>query len=108
MDVSESETKEALEPTVREACQEIEERQAQKDRKAKKVKLVQQGIAEVSGYLLELKCQGVISSGEYWDSDFTADLRDHVKSEREAELSGDATTKEVRELVREIIDNELG
>ena|SRR6266566_8469966 len=106
--ISEWAARREIEPTVREACQHTEARRAREERKAQKIRLVQQGLAEVSSCLLELKSRGEISSDEYWDSDFTADLRDHVKSELEAELSADETIKEVRDLVREIIDNELG
>jgi excisionase family DNA binding protein len=107
VDVSELEAKEALEPTVREACHDIEERRRERERQAHKASLVQQGLSEVSSYLLELKCQDEISADEYWDSDFVADLRNNVKSELEAELAGDETIKQTRELVQEIIDEEL-
>ena len=104
---SEAEGKEALESTLREACAEIEKRQAEKDRQARKASLIQQGVAEVSSYLLELKREGEISDDDYWDSDFTADLKDAVRRGLEAELSGDETTQEVKELVHEIIDGDL-
>jgi hypothetical protein len=41
------------------------------------------------------------------DHDFTAHLEDAVRRGVEADLTGAETTKEVRELVREIIDSEL-
>lgn len=106
-DVSEAEAKEALEPTIREACAEIEKRQAEKERQARKTSLIQQGVAEVSNYLLELKRVGEISGEDSWNSEFNADLKEAVQRGLQADLSGNETTKEVRELVREIIDAEL-
>jgi hypothetical protein len=106
-DTSEPEAKEALEPTVTEARQEFEQRQAQKERQARKANLIQQGVAEVSGYLPELKRQGEISQEEYCAPEFTADLKEAVRSGLEAELSGNETAKEVREISHEIIDREL-
>ncbi len=107
LDATQVEGKEALEATVREACAEIEQRQAEKDRQARKASLIQQGLAEVSSYVSELRRDGEISDAEYWDSDFTTYLRDAVRHELEAELSGDETTQEVGELVRESIDGQL-
>ena len=104
---SEAEGEEALEPTVREACAEIEKRQAEKDRQARKASLIQHGIAEVSSYLLDLKREGEISDEDYWSSEFTAHLKEAVRRGLVAELSGDETTQEVKELAREIIDGEL-
>lgn len=105
--VSEAEAKEALEPTIREAREEIEKRQAEKERQARKANLIQQGVAEVSSYLLELKREGEISDKEFWDSEFTANLKEAVRRGLEAELSGDEATKEVREIVHTLIDEEF-
>lgn len=107
MDVSEAEAKEAVEPTIREACQDINRRQAEKERQARKASLIQQAVAEVSSYLLDLKHEGEITSEEYWDSEFRAGLERTLKGELQAKLTGDETTKEIRESVREIIDEEL-
>lgn len=107
LDVTQAEAKEALEPTVREIRQEIEERQAENGRQARKASLIQQAVAEVSSYLVDLKHEGEITSEEYWDSEFRAGLERTVKGELEAMLTGDETTKEIRESVREIIDEEL-
>ena len=107
IDVTELEAKEALEPTVGEARQEIEHRQAEAQRQARKASLVQQGVAEVSSYLLELKHEGEISDQEYWNSEFTADLVEAVQHGLDGELTGDETTTKVRELAREIIDSEI-
>jgi excisionase family DNA binding protein len=104
---TEAEGKEALEPIVREACAEIENRQAEKDRQTRKANLIQQGVAEVWSYLLELKREGEISDRDIWDSEFTADLKDAVRRGLEGELTGDETTKEIRELARAIIDSEI-
>lgn len=106
-DVPEIQAQEALEPTIQEACAQINQRQAERGRHARKATLIQQGISEVSSYLLELKRKGEISAEEYWDSDFTADLKEAVQRGLESQLSGDETAKEVRELAREIIDSEL-
>jgi excisionase family DNA binding protein len=106
-DVSELEAKEALEPTIREACREIEDRQKHKQRDEQKANLIQQGIAEIPHYLWRLKQDGEITSEEYLDSDFRAALTEAVKSELERELSGDEATQEVKERVHEIVDDEL-
>ena len=75
LDVTEAEGKEALEPTVREASQEIRQRQAEKERQTRKANLIQQGVAEVSSYLLQLRLDQEIAAEDYFDSEFTADLR---------------------------------
>ena len=106
-DVSEVEAQEALEATINEIRQEIEERQAQKQRQARKASLIQQGVAEVSSYLLELKRAGEISAEDWWDSDFSEYFENAVRRGLEGDLRGDETAKEVQELAREIIDNEL-
>lgn len=106
-DVSEAEAKEVLEPTVREACGEINERQAEKDRQARKAGLVEVGLAEVSSYLLRLKAEGEISDEEYWDGDFTTDLRAAVRRALENSLTGDDGANNVRKLTQKIIESEL-
>jgi len=106
-DVSEEEAKEALEPTVSEATQEIEERQARKEREAQKANLIREGVAEVSRYLWRLKQDGELSAEDYLDSALRTELEDAVKEELESELSGEETTTEVEELAREIINDEL-
>jgi len=106
-DVSEVEAKEALESTVTEASQEIKQRQAEKDRQARKGALIQQGVAEVSSYLLELRLEREITADEYWDSDFKARLERRVKGELERELSGDETSAEVADFARQTIDAEV-
>ena len=105
-DVTEPEAREALEPTVREARQIVEERQAAKEKEARKRQLIEQGVAEVPRYLLELKSEGEIDEDDYWDTEFKADLKEAVRRGLEADLSGDETAKEVRELAREITDSE--
>jgi hypothetical protein len=106
-DVSEAEAKEALEPTVTEACQDIQQRQAEKVRQARKGNLIQQGVDEVSSYLVELKRQGEISDEECCDTEFTADLKEAVQSGLEADLTGDEMATQVHKLARRIIDREL-
>ena len=106
-DVSEEEAKEALEPTISEACQGIEERQARKQLEAQKAHLIQEGVAEVPHYLRRLKQDGEISTEDYWDSDLRADLEDAVREELDSELSGEETTHEVETMVRQIIDEEF-
>ena len=108
IDVSDVEAKEALEPTVNEARQEIEERRAEEQRKSRKASLLQQGLNEVSSYLLELKREGEVSADDYWDTDFNTTLKEAVRHGLEADLSGNETSKEALEQVHEIIDSELG
>jgi len=107
IDASEAEAKEALEPTISEISEQIEERQARKQREVQKANLIREGVAEVSHYLRRLKLDGEISSEDYWDSGLKSDLEETVREELESELSGEETTKEVANLVREIIDDEL-
>ncbi|HUZ47385.1 MAG TPA: helix-turn-helix domain-containing protein [Terriglobia bacterium] len=106
-DASEAEAKEELEPIIRQARRQIEERQARKEREDQKANLIQKGVAEVTHYLWRLKQDGEISTEDYWDSDLKAELQAAVRNELEAELSGLETTKEAEELAREIIDDEL-
>jgi hypothetical protein len=107
INTSEIEAKEALEPTLQEACQEIKQRQSEKERQTRKTNLIQQGVAEVWSYLLELKREGEIAAEELWDSELTTDLKEAVQRGLESELSGDENSKEIRELTRQIIDGEL-
>ena len=106
-DVSEWEARKELEPTVREACQEIKSREAEGDRRAHKANFVRQGIAEVTSYLLELHNLREISDDDYWDSGFRADLREAVRSELESELSGHEAARQVTELARAIVNDHL-
>jgi DNA-binding sugar fermentation-stimulating protein len=69
--------------------------------------LIQQGVSEVSSYLLQLMNAEEITADDYYDSEFTSDLREAVKRGLEADLTGDETSKEVRELTQEIINEEL-
>lgn len=61
----------------------------------------------VSHYLWQLKEGGEISSDEFWDSDFRADLQAAVREELQSELSGDESAMEAKELARDIIEDEL-
>ena len=106
-DVSEAEVREELGEAIREASEEINERQARKRRAEQKASLIRQGVAEVSHYLWRLKQEGEITAEEYWDSDFSASLRQAVRDELEQELSGRETTKEIEQLVHEVIADEL-
>jgi hypothetical protein len=106
-EATEPEAKEALEPTVTEARQEIEQRQDEKERRTRKASLIQQGVAEVSGYLLKLRRDEEITAEEYLDSEFTADLEEAVRRGLQADMTGDETAKEVRAMAHEIIDAEL-
>ncbi|HEV3275356.1 MAG TPA: helix-turn-helix domain-containing protein [Terriglobia bacterium] len=107
IDISEVDGKEALEPTVGEARAEVEKRQAEKDRQRRKAGLIQHGLDEVSSYLLKLNAEGEISDKEYWDASFRADMRDAVQRGLEGELLGDEAVSQVRELAREMADEEL-
>ena len=106
-DALEDEAKEALEPTISETCREIEVRQARKQRDMQKANLIQEGIAEVTRYLWRLKQDGEISTEDYWDSALRADLQETVREELESELFGEETTREIENLVHQIIDDEL-
>lgn len=104
---SEAEGKEALEATVREARREIEERKAKADRQNRKASLIQQGVGEVVTYMAELERKGELTHQEYWDADLTEHWRTLVRRGLESDLTGEESTKEVRELVREMIDSEI-
>lgn len=106
-DVSEIEAREALEPTIQQVSQEIKQRQAERDRQARKANLIQQGVAEVSPYLLKLKHEGEISDEEFWDSDFNAELKEVIRQNLQADLTGDESTKDVLETVHTIIVEEF-
>lgn len=106
-DVSEADAKEALEPTIHEASRQIEQRQTEKERHARRANLIQHGVAEVSSYLFELNRDGAITSEELGDTGFDAELRDAVRRGLEARLSGGETVQDVRKLTRQIIDGEL-
>ena len=106
--VSEIEAKEALEPTVREAHREIEQRHASEQRRIRKARLIEQGMNDVSTFLLDLKRAGEITADEYWDIGFAQHVKTAVQRCLEAELTGDESNKEICELTREIIDSEIG
>jgi excisionase family DNA binding protein len=106
-DIAEIEAKEALEPTVRKARQGIEEREASKQRQARKAQQIEQGMAQVSSCIWELKTEGELTADEYYDSELREHLTTAVRRGLQAELSGDESTKEIRELVREIIESEI-
>jgi hypothetical protein len=107
LDITELEAKEALESTIDEARQGIERRQEEEQRKTRRTSLIQQGINEVSSYMLELRQEGEISNEDYRDSEFTADLREAVRRSLESALRGDETTKKAQALARKIIQGEL-
>ncbi len=107
-DISEAEAREHVEELTQEASKEIEDREAERERERRKVQLVAQGVNEVFSYLLELKRDGEISSDDLWDSDLRQQLERDVRNELEDEISGNETAQEVQDLVREIIDDELG
>ena len=106
-DITKEEAKEALEPTISEMREEIDEREAREQREAQKQRLIQEGAAEVSHYLWQLKEDGEISTDDYWDSDLRTDLQEAVREELESQLTGEESSKEVKALAQEIIDDEL-
>jgi hypothetical protein len=106
-DVSEGEAQEALQLTIQEACQEIEARQARQQRQARKVQIIEQGLAVIPTYLLELKSSGEITAREYFDADFTEHMKTAVRRTLQVELTGEESNKEIRQLVREMIDAEI-
>ncbi len=107
VDVSEPEAKEALEATLREACREIEKRKAETERKARKTSLINQAVSEVVSYMAELERKGELTREDYWDTELTEHWRTAVRRGLELDLTGDETTKEVREMAREIISEDL-
>ncbi len=106
-DVSEGEAKEAMRTTIDEARREIEQRQAEKERQARKAQLVADAVSEVIRYMGELEGNGKITRQDYWNTELTEHLQIAVRRDLEPELTGDESAKEVRELAREIIDGEL-
>ena len=106
-DVCEAEAREHLQDLVEEATKEIEDREAEKDCKLRKAQLVAQGVEQVFSYLLDLKREGEISSEEACDSELRQELEQAVRDGLEDELSGDETTKEVQDIARQIMDDEL-
>ena len=108
VDTSEIEGKEALEPTVKEACAEITTRQVENARQARKAQLVAEGVAQVNSYMLELLREDEITNEECFDRDLTTRLENAVRRGLESELNGEETTKEILRLTRQIIDGELG
>jgi excisionase family DNA binding protein len=107
IEISEAEGKEALAATVAEARSEIEQRQAEKERQAKKARLVAEGVADVVSYMAESERRGDLTREEYYDSELADHLRTIVRRGLESDLTGDESTKEVRELAREIIDGDI-
>ncbi|OFV96449.1 MAG: hypothetical protein A3F68_10405 [Acidobacteria bacterium RIFCSPLOWO2_12_FULL_54_10] len=105
--VSEEDAKEALEETIQEAKEEIEDRKARKERKRKKASLIQYGLSEITSYLLRLRQEKVISSEEYWDSELREELTGTVRNALKEEISGEESNKEVKKLVHDIVDEEL-
>jgi excisionase family DNA binding protein len=106
-DSTDPEGRDALDPTIKEACAEIQQRQAEKDRQARKTLLVEQGVAEVRNYLVKLKADGEISDDDYWDSDFTADLNEVVRRGLESSVTGKESASKVCKAAHAIIDGEL-
>jgi hypothetical protein len=106
-EATEIEAREELEPSVQEARRAVERRTAQEEQRENRADLVRIGVAEVSIYLREMRRAGEISDEDYLDSGLAVDLRSAVRGELEAELTGDESGKEVREMAREIIDSEL-
>jgi hypothetical protein len=106
-DVSEPEGMEALEATVREACAEINKRQAERERQARKAQLVAEGLADVNAYMLELLREDEITREDYFDQTFTRELESAVQDRLESGLTGNESPDTTRDLVREIINKEL-
>jgi excisionase family DNA binding protein len=101
---SEREVREALQPPIQEAREQIRERQSAKDRQARIESLIDQGLSEVSIYLLQLRQEGQIDDEDFFDPQFTADVKKAVRQDLEAELTGSESAKEVRNLARDLID----
>jgi IgA-specific serine endopeptidase len=97
-DASEAEAKEALRTTIDEARREIDKRQADKERQARRAQLLQSAAAEVVRYMGELEREGEITRKQYWDGELTEHLQTAVRRDVEPELTGDESMKEIRQL----------
>jgi hypothetical protein len=105
-DFTEAEGKAAIEPTIQQACGQIEKRKADQDRQARKASLIQQGIDEIFIYLLKLKGEDEIISEDVFGTKLNDQLKTIVRSRLQAELSGDEPTEKVKGLVHGIVDEE--
>lgn len=107
-DISKSEAQKYVQGLIEQATEDIEDRKAEEEHHRRKPQLIATGLNEVDSYLRNLKEADEIAAQVYWDSERKADLEEAVRDELEAELTGDESSKEVRQLVREIIDDEFG
>jgi hypothetical protein len=100
-DVSDWEIREKLERALKPLRDEIGER----NRIAKRD---EESATEVSIYLRELRDSGEISQEDYSDLLFDLDdLKELVREQLKKELTGDEEAGEVRDLVRDILDDEI-
>ncbi len=106
-DISESDARVRVQRLVREACKQIEAREARAERQRRKSQLVTQGVQEAFNYLSELVGEGEVSSRELDDSEFREEIERAVRDALDDELSGEETPKELQERVREVVDDEL-
>lgn len=106
-DAVEQEMKAAVESLVGTACREIKERKANEEMAARKTKLIEDAKLQVFLYMGELANEEVISNEELWDSKLRKDLERTVEQELRAKLSGEEAYGELRQLVRQVVDDEL-
>ncbi len=78
----------------------VKQRLHDQARQARKRSLIEQGVAEISSYLLELESKGELTGEECSDSGFRAELNEAVRLDLEAKLSGNEGTKEIQERVK--------
>src|SRR5206468_9537088 len=104
---TEAEVRAELEEAITGACQAVEQRKASKERQERKASLIQQGVAEVTTYLVELNRKGELTNEEYWDSEVRGHFTTCVRRELEQEITGDESARDVKSRAREIIDAEL-
>ncbi|MBA3916091.1 MAG: hypothetical protein H0X25_20045 [Acidobacteriales bacterium] len=100
-DAGEVEFVAALRPTIQEISAAIERREQHEQRRSVKRSLLSQGLTEASTYLNVLVLRGEVEPGE------VSDLQKSVAATLAQEITGSETPYEVREIVREIINDEL-
>jgi len=93
---------------LRRHCREIKQRKANKEMAARKAKLIEGVKLQVFLYFADLENDQVITNEEFWDSKLWKGLEHTAEQELRAKLSGEEVADEVRKIVRQIIDDEMG
>ena len=98
-DISNEEARAALKKTLREASEKIDEREGREQARRQKRGLVSYGMVEASNYLNILTIRGGRQIRD------VAEIKSDIQEMLEDDLAGDENTTEVRQLVRESIDD---